>query len=472
MGFKKLVLMCSSLFLVFSLSACTSSQTDDANAGAEVSDESLEMAEAIDDNSDLNADLSADSLDLDGGGDAFADLGDSDMNAPTDVALDDTSATPADITEDTSLAETAPEGAPVEELAPDFGAPTEDTSVADTTEEATPDFGDSTDVADSSATPAPSYDGEVLETESTEFTDTSSSSSGGVVSLKKMISVPYMHAGKPVNGLYMAREGDTIESISQKIFGGDRVAELCAINAYNCSRGVKVGDKYYYNSPQRPTDTENVKTFYEDAGIPAQNYVAQSGDNIRTLGKTLLGNERSWMELWSTNMDVESKGELSEGTSLRYWPSSAVSIPSLAQTPSEPMPPAPSVTEEMEIPSAPSDVPSAPDMAMGDVPPPPTDAMDMNDSGGDDFNQAENLPAEPMNMGSVEPPPPPPPPPPPVDMPPSDMAATEDMDPDQTMALGVGAILLLAGVALFIAIRKKKSRRTVDFNTTTQTQID
>jgi len=44
-------------------------------------------------------------------------------------------------------------------------------------------------------------------------------------------------------------------------------------------------------------------------------------------------------------------------------------------------------------------------------------------------------------------------------------------DPNQTMALGVGAILLLAAVFLVISIRKKRKNK-IDYNTATQTQID
>jgi LPXTG-motif cell wall-anchored protein len=45
-------------------------------------------------------------------------------------------------------------------------------------------------------------------------------------------------------------------------------------------------------------------------------------------------------------------------------------------------------------------------------------------------------------------------------------------DPDQTMLLGAGAILLIAGVLLFVLIRKRKARQDIDFNTATHTQIE
>jgi LPXTG-motif cell wall-anchored protein len=46
-------------------------------------------------------------------------------------------------------------------------------------------------------------------------------------------------------------------------------------------------------------------------------------------------------------------------------------------------------------------------------------------------------------------------------------------DPNQqTFMLGVGAVLLLAAAALFISIRKRRQKRSIDFNTATQTQIE
>ncbi|MFW1461759.1 hypothetical protein ACEWA6_24475, partial [Vibrio parahaemolyticus] len=67
-------------------------------------------------------------------------------------------------------------------------------------------------------------------------------------------------------------------------------------------------------------DEQTVKTFYEDAGVQPETYVAKSGDNLKTVGTQLLGDKRSWMELWATNANLESKGELAEGTQITYWP--------------------------------------------------------------------------------------------------------------------------------------------------------
>ncbi len=495
---SQLLILAISVFSIAISSGCTSSQTEGDQSNAEVTDESLEIAEAIDNNDDL-------SLDFDGGGaDPFADLGSEGdpFAAESEFALteeapsqplEETPTVGSDDFSESTFAESTPTEAPLDDLAPDFGAPTEDPLLADSTDTAEPDFGapyesaepdfaaDSSLETTSEPTPEPTlsepdmYTSSEIEVESEPATTTP-------VPLKKVISVPYMHAGKAVNGIYIARDGDTLQSISQKIFGGDRVDELCSINAYNCSRTIRVGDKYYYNSPQRPNDMETVKTFYEDAGIPAQTYITQEGDNIRDLGTTLIGHPRSWMELWSLNHDVESKDVLPAGIALRYWKSTPVSIPTLAQNEPEPsvmesevaMEP-PVVESEPELPAAPVETaPPAQDMALNDIPEVPEGPSDMDMM--DDFSNPQMDDAGSAAVGSMaemEPPPPPPPPPPMETAPPMEMAGDTSMDdPNQTMALGVGAILLLAGVALFIAIRKRRARRPVDFNTTTQTQIE
>jgi len=517
MKFSQLVVLLLSVFTLSLSSGCTSSQTENDSASATVSDESMETAEAVDNNDDL-------SLDLDGNNDAFADLGSDDAtgdaatSSDSDLALsDDTAATPPadapavssdDLSEVPLADSSAPQEAPVDEMAPDFGAPTDNTALADngSADDAAGDTGSdmaSNDTGSESdfGAPAESAQADFGPSSSDASSDAGFESTAGAsvaatdyIPLKKVISQPYMHNGKPVNAIYFARQGDTLKSISQKIFGGDRVDELCSINAVNCSHGLKPGDKYYYNSPQRPSDAEAVKTFYEDAGIPAQTYVAKDGDNIRDLGKTLLGNRRSWMELWATNGDVESKGELTAGTTLRYWPSTDVALPTLAQNTPPPAAATPTVDEtDMPTPPAVEETPDTPaptdDMALNDIPDvppaadmnaappaPPADDFAQNDNNNQDMNQQDaGAGAAAGSMNNMEPPPPPPPPPPmasPSDHQNNMAAANGGDDPNQTMALGVGAILLLAGVALFIAIRKRRARRPVDFNTTTQTQIE
>jgi hypothetical protein len=454
--FRKYVIITLAAFMVFGTSACTSKKATDENADVEeiASDEALETAEATENNGDLAIE--------DDSGNAVADLG-SDSLAPEeklpeesqDAALADNGAPPAnDLTETPGDDMSATQAPPDSGSAPtaDASTPPPDMSTAGTTEPP----------AEPAMTEPPVSEPSAMDSAPTPEPVADSGNKPVVASLKKVNAQPY-HQGKTlVNAVYIARKGDTVDSISQKVFGSpDHVKDLCRINQYNCSRGLKVGDKFYYNSPQRPTDDTTVKNFYEDAGIAPQMYTAKAGDNIRKLGKELLGHERSWMELWATN-DVESKGDLDEGTMLKYWPATETAAPAMAQTEAPPAAEAPPADQAANMPPPMAEEPAAPPVPdqAANQPPPPMDS----------------LPPAPDQAaaGSIEPPPPPPPPPPmEAHKEPVDASGAEGMqDPNQTMALGVGAVLLLAAAALFISIRKKRARRQIDFNTSTQTQIE
>ena len=295
--------------------------------------------------------------------------------------------------------------------------------------------------------------------------------------LHKMVTAPYKKAGVIVNALYVARKGDTLKSVSQKIYGENKTKELKKINPVLARRSLKVGDKVYYNSPKRPTDETTVLTYYEDMGLTPEVYTALAGDNIRTVSKKLLGHANSWKEVWVTNLEVESKGELTEGTRLRYW-SSAVEAtttpPAMATTGTE-VPPmgaeagAAPATVMNEPPPAPMPEEAAP--PAGTPPPPPMEAA-----------------APPPPMPEEAAPPAGTPPPPPMEATPPQQAPHKARpvapsnplveilgtdDPDQLMTLGAGAVLLLAAIAMFIIIRKKRRRNMpVDFQTATHTRID
>lgn len=461
--FRKYVIVAFAMMLFLAQSSCTSKSTEENGSDVEVSsgDDALEEADASATNDDLNMDSSSGggsevAASDDGGGGELDDLGDGgDMAADSGSAVADNGAAGEVTPNDLSDAPPA-DAAPTDDLAASEPAPMDAAPPADEMSSPTPDPEMAPPPAEVASEPplpepetaAPSSDAGFEEAKP------------AVGSLKKINSQPYKVGKTLVNAVYLAREGDTVESIAQKV--GVSQKDICKVNEYNCSRPTKVGDKYYYNSPQRPTDDTIVKTFYEDAGVAPEVYTAKAGDNIRKVGKDLLGSDRSWMELWATN-DVESKGDLDEGTQLKYWPKTDMAAPTqaIAQTEPEAAPP----TE-----AAPPPPTEAPPMDEAAAPPPPPPQEQQT---------AQNeLPPSPdpnaAAAGTVEPPPPPPPPPPPVDnaQPTGDMAAGDMQDQDQTMMLGVGAVLLLAAAALFISIRKKRQRRQIDFNTTTQTQIE
>lgn len=416
---------------VFGLSSCTSKNVEEAG------------------DADLTEDLAEESDSTSEGGetaDAEEDSGDFDSDQSESKA----EVADGEESSEDSLEEEGAEGEVADtegEDLPDEPAPTE-----------------SQELATNDAEPPPPVAEEPVPETTTDMAMSGSDESQGLseapaarpaVPLKKALTTPYTKDGINVNAIYVAREGDSLSSVSQKIYGQDKVKELKNINPQLANRDLKVGDKIYYNSPQRPTDSTQLLTFYEDAGVPPQVYTAAAGDNIRAVSKNLLGNENSWKEIWATNPDVESKDELSEGTRLRYWPSG---------------PEAPVI--------AANQAPPPQDMAMNE-PPPPAEPPAMADTPPPVMEQEVPPPAVAMTE-----PPPPSEPPPPMEPPPPPVSATAEgeggaaeflagMDKDQVSLMLVGAILLIAAIALYIIIRKKKNaNRDIDFHTATHTQIE
>lgn len=303
--------------------------------------------------------------------------------------------------------------------------------------------------------------------------------------LLKVKSAAFEAGGTNLNRVYVGRPGDTVKSVSEKLYGDSgRQKDLKKWNSF-LSRGVKVGDKIYYSSPTNPTDT-SMLTYYEDVSIPAQNYVSRDGDNIREVSKTLLGHNDSWKEIWSTNPDVESKGDIPAGLNIRYWPADvAAPAPILAQQP-DPMtaPPVDPMAGQ----------PGGFDPLVGGQQPggmdplaqPPADPL-AQPGGFDPLAQnqppvdplAQPTPAsDPLAMGTTEPPPPPPMDPPPA--PPADPVSDPAMqasnnqpgdassaEADQMMTMGLAGIVLLAAGAVFFLMKRNRSRK-IDLTQTTQ----
>lgn len=317
------------------------------------------------------------------------------------------------------------------------------------------------------------------------------------VPVKKVAESPWLKNGYNANTVYIVRPGDTMDGISEKIYGNaGRADELYEINP-NLRRSMRVGDKVYYNSPQRPNDKATMLTFYEDNNVPSQMYVAQAGDNIRMVSQDLLGDERSWMEIWATNPGVTSKWELSEGTELRYWPTNvAVGGPVApddsmmeAEMPVEVPADEPVLAESMDSPDVmpeaemPAEMnaqketdlpPPAPPMPMGT----PQDVADLNNMG--------------EAAGTVEPPPPPPPiepmgtpslseealaPPPPPPPPKAKRRKKRKADKssegglqaflsDENNLMLIGGLLLVVVAGALIIIRKKRLSSRINLSET------
>lgn len=293
-----------------------------------------------------------------------------------------------------------------------------------------------------------------------------------IAPLQKIKSSSFENGGANLNRVYLARASDkSLKAVSQKIYGNDRAKDL---KKWNPSVGnkPKVGTKIYYQSATNPEDTK-MMTYYEEMGVQPQLYTTQEGDNIRKLSKNWLGSSESWKEVWSTNLDVEPKGDLPAGLQLKYWPEEAVAQgkaggETMAQAPTNPLPsdlpPPPPMPEMNPAPPAGGGM-AANEPPPGPPPPAPPQPASTPDSG---------MPV----AGQVAPPPPPeqvpPPPPPPVAPPPEPKPVAKNKakaepaeDPDATMALGLAGILIMAAAVLFVVLRKNRAKR-VDLS---QTQV-
>jgi hypothetical protein len=442
---KKFATILASLLLVLNLVACTSgdSKEEEGADGAVVEDLSGDpLAQGEEGLPTEGGDASASA-----GGEGFMD-----EQLPED-ALGEAVASPTETP--------ATDAPPADPLALD--APADGSLTAESTPP--PDVGDLPPLEESTPLPdtaAVDVGGSALDTmepptDSTSSMDSSSSTAGlgdtpteeapkPKASLKKVDAMPMNRDGLLLNAVYVARPGDTFNSISTMIYGtADRAGDLKKANSW--IKKPKPGNKIYYNSPVRPTDDTKMATYYEDAGMSPEIYVAKEGDNIRSISKDLLGYDNAWQEIWATNT-VESKGSLSAGTELRYWKAA---------------------------PSAPPAMPTA-DVAMNT--PPPMDSGSMPPA---------DLPPPPADMAMAPPPPmppanelPPPPPPPPAEAvnpppPPEPKAVAEispdgeEMDKDVVMSFA-GAGVVVLGLAAIMVARKRRQQRDMS-NTFNDTQV-
>ncbi len=457
---KKIFQLFLAITLVFAISACTSKKVDDQTE-------------------DATADMTGEEI-------ADGDVSEEDFGGDesTDMAVEGTEESSGDVAESTE-APAIDEGAAVDESAmAESTESVDETQSTDAAATETPsDSSDMEGLAASEDTPSDTLGDSSSELGSTETpSDTSGDSladtsapleepvaAPAMVPLRKIEPTPWTQGNTLVNAVYLARQGDDFAAVSQKIYGSeDKVSELKKINPTIARRSMKVGDKVYYNSPKRPTDNTQLLTFYEDNGLVPETYVSQPGDNIRAVSKNLLGDTNSWKEIWATNADVESKGELTEGTRLRYW---AGEVPAAT--------PAPVVAEQAPPPEMPPQDQASAGSVAGEIPPPPSDNTPPPPMPEDVAQQAQTPPPPPMEESL-----PPEPviaeaPPAPVD---AGMAAApeEGANPladllggeEQTTAMMIGALFLIAGAALFIIIKKRKSKKNIDFQTATHTQIE
>lgn len=523
---KKLWTLLITLGLVLQLAACTANKSVDDTELIENADvEKIEADEfSINDDSTEVAASSSESEDLDLDDSLQAALGETKTEeaapapaAPTETAelsLDDTAAQTADLQATPQLDETAIPETTVAEAAPVETAPTEtitaDSVVAAQAEEPPPIIAEEpslsnaeTEITASSEEPATTDVANITaapQVEEDTYTEPAKPvTAAASTSLQKIAeTVPYAHGEGFVNTVYIARPKEKLAEISQTIYGTDKTKELKQINPYLKSRGARPGDKIYYVSPNRPTDSSKMVSYYEDNGMTASTYVAKKGDRLTKVSKELLGYSNAWKEIWTTN-SIQSKTKLAEGDVIQYWKpaqtsvatqvaanSGANMIDSANQLPAAPQAPVAPAPVEPAMPMAQAELPpqeTAQSNMPTELPPaPPMDAAPGTEMAMNEMPQTELPPAPPAQ---AELPPPPaeemqatPPPPPPETAMATEQAAPveqnvvqpnleeESADPNSDMftLMGLGAVLFAAVAYMLVKRRRNQQAEMSSMN--------
>ena len=267
----------------------------------------------------------------------------------------------------------------------------------------------STEVATTEPAPTePSTDTTFTESSGSESSDVGSSEPepepvAAPKPLLKAEVTPFNRGGQLLNAIYVSRPGDSFSSMARMIYGDEsRAGDLKKANSW--VNNLVPGTKIYYNSPQRPTDETRILTYYEDAGIAPEIYAAQPGENLKTVSKNLLGYDGAWKEVWALN-SVDTKGDITEPTQLRYWKGGAGTV-AATPPPVETAPTPPPVEEPIMTPP-PAELPPPTDpsqnMAMNE-PPPPVEAPPEEMAP----PPPADLPPPPPPVEALNPPPPPP----------------------------------------------------------------
>jgi hypothetical protein len=294
--------------------------------------------------------------------------------------------------------------------------------------------------------------------------------------IPKIEEVPFKRGGILLNAAYITRPGDTFNKISERLYGSkERVRELRRANP--SLTYIRGGEIVYYNSPQRPEDEFQLKTYFEEMGLSPEIYVAKEGDNLRTVAKSLLGYARAWREVYSTNRSLDSTQALTAGTQILYWPTipevispQTVSRPSMAQTTPSSPPTSSQGIGELDQPPLFEDP-----LATTNTPQPMEVPQPMDQGFPNDFPLDDNLstgslaPSPPADMNF--PPPPPPPPPEPVARAPVPVGAPNQaglesgvlgLTNDELVTFGGAGALILIGIVLLAVVRKRRKQKELE----------
>lgn len=119
---------------------------------------------------------------------------------------------------------------------------------------------------------------------------------------------------------YIVQKGDTLGSISGKIFGDkNRWREIAQLSALSNPNKLYPGDVVYYTLS---AESNAFAQAYESA--PMNEYKIQQGDTLATIAATVYGASSMWKTIWRQNGHVSNPDKLEVGQVIYYVDQSAL----------------------------------------------------------------------------------------------------------------------------------------------------
>lgn len=258
--------------------------------------------------------------------------------------------------------------------------------------------------------------------------DTGGSSGwAGSSSVPKIPSKSVTRRGTELNRFYMARSGDTPESVSNLFYGSpDRAGEVANWNGNSFAPGKVL----YYKSAIEPDD-HSMRSFYQEKGVQPEEYTVAKGDWLSTVAKIRLGHPKSWKEIAVVN-GMSSPDSLEVGQKLAIYPKDLSGYSK--QVVEEPKP------EPQQVAQVPEPVQPQ-----------------------QQFQPPQNQPADPnQEMAQANPPPVQEAPP----QEPVKVQKPQAVDPSKVLEQNLPAVFILGGVLilsiLYLVVRRKKTAKPLD----------
>lgn len=153
-----------------------------------------------------------------------------------------------------------------------------------------------------------------------------------------------------LNRFYFARSGDTPEKISRLLYGNPK--KVSSLKTWN--KSLKPGSVVFYETPiAGDLNDPKMKSFFQERGVPPQEYMLEAKENLYTVAKKLLGDKKSWKEIALIN-GFDYPEMIGEGQKLAFYPKDLSSYqfqPSLNKQ-EAPAPAPPPIAQTEPVPSA------------------------------------------------------------------------------------------------------------------------